>query len=255
MAERVGFEPTVRLPVQRFSRPSRSTTPAPLPAPASLAAPAAERKPRLHPSAGAAVALTAASGRRLFLDSQPPIPIVPANWRGRFAAPFGFSLKIGWFTPIWAVGPAGWIDIMFAVIRTGGKQYRVAPTDLVEVEKLSGNAGDAVAFGDVLMVGGDDGVAVGSPTVAGATVSGEIVGQHRTAKILVFKKRRRQNSRRSHGHRQELTLVRITEILTDGKAPAATAAAADETPAAPKRARAKKPAEAAPQAAADADQE
>jgi large subunit ribosomal protein L21 len=113
---------------------------------------------------------------------------------------------------------------MFAVIRTGGKQYRVAPADLVEVEKLAGSAGDAVAFADVLMVGGDDGVAVGSPTLAGASVAGEIVRQQRTAKILVFKKRRRQNSKRSHGHRQELTLVRITEILTDGKAPARKAA-------------------------------
>ncbi len=115
---------------------------------------------------------------------------------------------------------------MFAVIRTGGKQYRVAPTDMVEVEKLPGAAGDAVAFGEVLMVGGDDGVAVGSPTLDGATVAGEIVGQKRTAKILVFKKRRRQNSKRSRGHRQDLTLVRITEILTDGKAPTKQQAAA-----------------------------
>ncbi len=129
---------------------------------------------------------------------------------------------------------------MFAVIRTGGKQYRVAPADMVEVEKLQGGAGDAIAFGDVLMVGSDDGVAVGSPTVAGASVAGEIVRQHRTAKILVFKKRRRQNSKRSHGHRQEVTLVRITEILTDGQAPAKKAEA--EAPAKPKRTRAKKPA-------------
>lgn len=144
---------------------------------------------------------------------------------------------------------------MFAVIRTGGKQYRVAPTDLVEVEKLSGSAGDAVAFGDVLMVGDEAGVSVGAPTVAGASVAGEIVRQERTAKILVFKKRRRQNSKRSHGHRQELTLVRITEILTDGKAPAA-AAGAEEAPAKPKRTRAKKPAEAAAaEGTAQADKE
>ena len=144
---------------------------------------------------------------------------------------------------------------MFAVIRTGGKQYRVAPTDLVEVEKLSGSAGDAVAFGDVLMVGDDAGVAVGAPTVAGASVAGEIVRQERTARILVFKKRRRQNSKRSRGHRQELTLVRITEILTDGKAPV-TAASAEEAPAKPKRTRAKKPAEAAAaEGAAAADKE
>ena len=147
---------------------------------------------------------------------------------------------------------------MFAVIKTGGKQYRVAPADLVEVEKLSGTAGDAVAFGDVLMVGAEGGVAVGSPTVAGATVAGEIVRQERTRTIRVFKKRRRQNYKRSHGHRQELTVVRITEILTDGQTPAAKAAAEADAPAKPKRTRAKKPAaaEAAPaEVAADADKE
>ena len=109
---------------------------------------------------------------------------------------------------------------MFAVIRTGGKQYRVAAADLVEVEKLPGSAGDSVAFGDVLMVGGDDGLAVGSPTVAGATVAGEIVRQQRTATILVFKKRRRQNSKRSRGHRQHHTVVKIKQIVTDGAAKA-----------------------------------
>jgi large subunit ribosomal protein L21 len=144
---------------------------------------------------------------------------------------------------------------MFAVIRTGGKQYRVAAADLVEVEKLPGSAGDSVAFGDVLMVGGDDGLAVGSPTVAGATVAGEIVRQQRTATILVFKKRRRQNSKRSHGHRQDLTLVRITEILTDGKAPAKKATAeapAGEAPAKPKRTRAKAKPAVAPEEAGQA---
>jgi len=109
---------------------------------------------------------------------------------------------------------------MFAVIRTGGKQYRVGATDLIEIEKLAGDAGDTVAFGDVLMVGGDDGVSIGSPLVAGASVAGEIVAQRRSGKILVFKKRRRKNSKVSRNHRQDLTLVRITEILTDGKAPA-----------------------------------
>jgi large subunit ribosomal protein L21 len=109
---------------------------------------------------------------------------------------------------------------MFAVIRSGGKQYRVAASDVVEIEKIAGAEGDAVAFGEVLMVGGDDGVTVGSPLVAGASVAGEIVAHTRDAKILVFKKRRRKNSRRSHGHRQFHTTVRITEILTDGKAPA-----------------------------------
>jgi large subunit ribosomal protein L21 len=130
---------------------------------------------------------------------------------------------------------------MFAVIKTGGKQYKVAASDLIEVEKLGGNAGDSVAFGEVLMVGGEAGVTVGAPLVAGATVAGEIVGQERTAKILVFKKRRRQNSKRSRGHRQHVTVVRITEILTDGKAPAkraeAAAPEANETAAKPKPAR------------------
>lgn len=150
---------------------------------------------------------------------------------------------------------------MFAVIKTGGKQYRVTPADLVEVEKLPGDAGEAVAFGDVLMVGDDAGVAVGSPMVAGATVAGEIVRQERTRKVLVFKKRRRQNYKRSAGHRQALTVVRITEILTDGNAPAKAIAAeapAAEAPAKPKRTRAKKPAaapEAAAEGAAEADKE
>jgi large subunit ribosomal protein L21 len=137
---------------------------------------------------------------------------------------------------------------MYAVIKTGGKQYKVAPGALLAVAKLSGEAGDSVAFENVILVGGDEGTTVGSPLVAGATVAGEIVGQKRTAKILVFKKRRRQNSKRSRGHRQDLTLIRITEILTDGKKPAVkkakaeapAAEAAPERPAAkPKRAAAK----------------
>jgi large subunit ribosomal protein L21 len=132
---------------------------------------------------------------------------------------------------------------MYAVIKTGGKQYKVAASDLLEVEKLGGAAGDKVAFGEVLMVGGDEGVTLGSPLVAGAQVAGEIVGQIRTAKILVFKKRRRKNSKRSHGHRQEHTLVRITEILTDGKEPSKEAAPAA---ARPKKAKAAVAAEAAP---------
>ena len=115
---------------------------------------------------------------------------------------------------------------MFAVIKTGGKQYRVAPADVVAIEKLDGAAGDSVAFDEVLLVGGDGGTTLGAPLVAGATVAGEIVDQKRTATILVFKKRRRQNSKRRRGHRQALTLVRITEILTDGQAPAKAAKAA-----------------------------
>jgi large subunit ribosomal protein L21 len=119
---------------------------------------------------------------------------------------------------------------MYAVIKTGGKQYKVAPGALLAVAKLSGEAGDSVAFENVILVGGDEGTTVGSPLVAGATVAGEIVGQKRTAKILVFKKRRRQNSKRSRGHRQDLTLIRITEILTDGKKPEVKKAKAAAVP-------------------------
>ena len=115
---------------------------------------------------------------------------------------------------------------MFAVIKTGGKQYRVAASDLIEVEKLAGEPGEGVSFAEVLMVGGAEADAtVGAPVVKGATVAGEIVEQRRGAKVLAFKKRRRQNSKRKRGHRQQLTLVRITEILTGGAAPKGKASA------------------------------
>ena len=105
---------------------------------------------------------------------------------------------------------------MFAVIKTGGKQYRVAAEDVITIAKLDAGPGEAVAFGEVLMLTGDAGVEVGAPTVAGASVSGEIVAQVRGPKVIAFKKRRRQNSRRKRGHRQDLTTVRITEILAGG---------------------------------------
>ena len=117
---------------------------------------------------------------------------------------------------------------MYAVIKTGGKQYRVAASDLIEIERLGGAKGDAVAFDQVLMVGGEAGVTIGAPLVNGASVAGEIVDQTRGDRILVFKKRRRQNSKRTRGHRQDHTLVRIKEILTEGGAPAETPAAATE---------------------------
>jgi large subunit ribosomal protein L21 len=131
---------------------------------------------------------------------------------------------------------------MYAVIRTGGKQYRVAPEDVLEIERLTGDAGDTVEFADVLMVGGDK-VEVGSPLVSGASVAAELVEHFRGDKIIIFKKRRRQNYRRKRGHRQELTRVRITEILTGGaKAKKATTTAkADAAPkaeAAPKKGKA-----------------
>jgi large subunit ribosomal protein L21 len=107
---------------------------------------------------------------------------------------------------------------MFAVIRTGGKQYRVAADDVITVDKVAGEPGEAIQFGEVLLLGGDN-VQVGSPTVGGASVAGEVVDQGRGPKVIAFKKRRRQNSRRKRGHRQEFTVVRITEILTDGRAP------------------------------------
>ena len=106
---------------------------------------------------------------------------------------------------------------MFAVIKAGGRQYRVAANDVVEIDRIPGEVGDQIAFDQVLMVVGPDGSTVGTPVVEGASVAGELVEQTRSAKVIAFKKRRRQNSRRSRGHRQHLTLVRITEILTDGK--------------------------------------
>jgi large subunit ribosomal protein L21 len=102
--------------------------------------------------------------------------------------------------------------MMFAVIKTGGKQYRVAANDVIEIEKLAAEPGDAVTFDEVLMVGGEAGITLGAPVVAGASVAGEIVEQTRGDKVIAFKKRRRQNSKRKRGHRQMLTIVRITGI-------------------------------------------
>ena len=115
--------------------------------------------------------------------------------------------------------------VMFAVIKTGGKQYKVAPGDTLFVEKLPGEAGEIVALDQVLMLGDDKGTTVGTPLVEGATVAAEVLRQDRHAKIIVFKKKRRKNYRRTHGHRQETTVLKVTEILTDGKKPAKKAAA------------------------------
>jgi large subunit ribosomal protein L21 len=134
---------------------------------------------------------------------------------------------------------------MFAVFKTGGKQYRVAAEDVLKVDRVKGEPGEIVEFGEVLVVGGDS-VTLGAPTVAGATVAAEVLDQGRGAKIIAFKKRRRKNSRRKRGHRQEFTLLRITEILTDGKKPNKTA------PPRPKRAPAPKPQQAADEASAAA---
>jgi large subunit ribosomal protein L21 len=113
---------------------------------------------------------------------------------------------------------------MFAVIRTGGKQYRVAPNDIIEVEKIAGTPGDIVELGEVLLLGGDGSPKNGSPTIDGAMVAAEVLEQKRADKIIVFKKKRRQGYRRTRGHRQMLTALRITEILTDGKKPSKAAA-------------------------------
>ncbi len=101
---------------------------------------------------------------------------------------------------------------MYAVIKTGGKQYRVKKDDVLNIERLEGDTGATIKFTDVLMVGSGSGVKVGSPTVSGAKVTAELVEQTRGPKLIVFKKRRRKNSRRKRGHRQDLTTVRITGI-------------------------------------------
>jgi len=112
---------------------------------------------------------------------------------------------------------------MFAVIRTGGKQYRVAPNDVIEIEKVAGKPGDIIELSEVILLGGDGGPKTGSPTIAGALVAAEVIEHKLSDKIVVFKKKRRANYRRKKGHRQALTALRITEILTDGKEPSKAA--------------------------------
>lgn len=112
---------------------------------------------------------------------------------------------------------------MFAVIKTGGKQYRVAANEKITIERLAGEVGDIIEFGHVMMVGVGADAAIGAPFVEGALVTGEITEQHRAAKVITFKKRRRQNSRRTIGHRQLLTTVVISEILTGGAKPSKAA--------------------------------
>ena len=157
---------------------------------------------------------------------------------------------------------------MFAVIRAGGKQYRVAPEDVIRIDRVSGEPGEIVEFGEVLVVGGDK-PELGLPTVAGATVAGEVLQHTRGDKVIAFKKRRRKNSRRKRGYRHEFSVIRITEILTGGakpskeaparpkreakpkdetKAQAEAATAADAKPAAKSEAKTKKPAAKKPDA-------
>ena len=143
---------------------------------------------------------------------------------------------------------------MFAVIKTGGKQYRVAEDQVLQIEKIDGEPGKIVQLGNVLMIGGDQ-PQIGSPAIDGASVAVEVIEQGRGPKVIAFKKRRRKNSRRRRGHRQAFTLIRISEILTGGAKPSkaarpkpepkprVTAAASDDgddtAPAAAPRARAK----------------
>ena len=110
---------------------------------------------------------------------------------------------------------------MFAVIKTGGKQYRVAPEDVIRIDRVTANPGEVVAFGEVLVVGGET-PSVGVPTVEGASVAGEVLEHTRGDKVIAFKKRRRKNSRRKRGYRHEFSVIRITEILTDGAKPSQT---------------------------------
>src|SRR6201997_4406427 len=107
---------------------------------------------------------------------------------------------------------------MFAVIKTGGRQYRVAPDDVLEIGKIEGQVGTIVQLGEVLVLGADTPV-LGTPTVAGASVAAEVLQHKRGPKVIAFKKRRRKNSRRKRGYRDELTVLRITEILADNAQP------------------------------------
>lgn len=107
---------------------------------------------------------------------------------------------------------------MFAVIKTGGRQYRVVPDDVLEIGKIAGDVGTIVQLGEVLLVGGESPV-LGTPTVAGASVAAEVLQHKRGPKVISFKKRRRKNSRRKRGYRDEITVLRITEILTNDNKP------------------------------------
>jgi large subunit ribosomal protein L21 len=110
---------------------------------------------------------------------------------------------------------------MFAVIRAGGKQYRVAAEDVIRIDRVNGEPGEVIEFGEVLVLGGDT-PQLGMPTIAGAMVAGEVLQHTRGDKVIAFKKRRRKNSRRKRGYRHEFSVIRITEILTDGAKPSKT---------------------------------
>jgi large subunit ribosomal protein L21 len=111
---------------------------------------------------------------------------------------------------------------MFAVIKAGGKQYRVAAEDVIRIDRVSAEPGNVIEFGEVLLLGGDS-PQIGAPTVSGATVAGEVLQHTRGDKVIAFKKRRRKNSRRKRGSRHEFSVIRITEILTGGAKASETA--------------------------------
>ena len=152
---------------------------------------------------------------------------------------------------------------MFAVIKAGGKQYRVAAEDVIRIDRVVGNPGEVIEFGEVLLLGGDT-PQIGAPTVSGASVAGEVLQHTRGDKVIAFKKRRRKNSRRKRGFRHEFSVIRITEILTEGKKPSKEppprpkreprpkAEAAPEGDEKPAKAKAKKPAAKKPAAKAKA---
>ena len=149
---------------------------------------------------------------------------------------------------------------MFAVIRTGGKQYRVLPDDVLEIGKIAGDVGTIVQLGEVLLVGGESPL-LGTPTVAGASVAAEVLQHKRGPKVISFKKRRRKNSKRKRGYRDEITVLRITEILTNDNKPTVgprpkrekvVAAPVDGDDEAPTAAKKKAPAKKAPAAKAAA---
>src|SRR5881396_2862138 len=125
---------------------------------------------------------------------------------------------------------------MFAVIKTGGRQYRVVPDDVLEIGKIAGDVGTIVQLGEVLVLGGDTPV-LGAPTVAGASVAAEVLDHKRGPKVIAFKKRRRKISRRKRGYRDEITVLRITEVLTDNKQPTVGTRPKKEKPAAKPRAK------------------
>jgi len=131
---------------------------------------------------------------------------------------------------------------MFAVFRTGGKQYKVAKNDVIEIERLPGDNGAILEFTEVLMVGGAGATTVGTPLVAGASVAAALLDQVKADKVLIFKKKRRHNYRRKRGHRQPLSLIKVMDILTDGRKLDRAALAADAQSAAEARAKRKAPA-------------